>query len=217
MARDRFTTRAAILQSAAELVAANGVAELGVNGLADAARCDKVLIYRYFGGLDGVLEALGAERMLWPAVQLADDSENDATLADAVETILLEEWAALSSGALMIQAAAAEIVSPNPLAPATAMQRSERHGAMIAALREKHRVPPYIDLPAIVEMLSAALTLFALRAAQARGEASGDTSAGSAGAAPHAQALDPNTPAGWRRIEKTLATVTRALLEADGR
>ena len=66
MSRDRFATRAALLNAAASIIASHGLPQLGVNSLAHAANCDKVLIYRYFGGLDGVLAALGAERMLWP-------------------------------------------------------------------------------------------------------------------------------------------------------
>src|SRR5665647_2678617 len=91
MARDRFATRAAILESAAAIVAAEGVGSLGINALANAARCDKVLIYRYFGGLDGVLRSLGAERMLWPAAQLEDgggDAGEDSP-ANAVPAPLL--------------------------------------------------------------------------------------------------------------------------------
>jgi AcrR family transcriptional regulator len=209
MARDRFATRAAIMESAAELVAAHGVSALGVNALADAAGCDKVLIYRYFGGLDGVLQALGAERMLWPATQLPDASDGgDASLADAVHAVLLEEWAALTGGALMLGASAAEVVGANSLGSATASQRAERHASMIAALREKHRVPPYVDLPALVEILSAALTLFALRAAHAKEGGAGESS-------PHSPPFDPASPAGWRRIEKTVTALTRALLDSE--
>lgn len=210
MARDRFATRAAILEGAAELVAGGGVGALGVNGLADAAKCDKVLIYRYFGGLDGVLEALGIERMLWPRVGAegeAVDGEGDVSLADAVESAVLEEWAALASGALMLQAGAAEVVGANPLGEATAAQRAERHAELIASLRAKHRVPPYVDLSALVELLSAALTLFALRAASGVGARSGSAEKGR-------DALDPGTPEGWRRIEKTVGVVARALLES---
>jgi len=208
MARDRFATRAAIIESAAEIVAAKGIGALGVNGLADAAHCDKVLIYRYFGGLDGVLEALGAERMLWPAAQLVDgsDGEGDASLADAVCGILLEEWAALAGGALMLGASAAEVVGANSLGVATAEQRVERHGKMSVALRERYRVPPYVDLPALVEILSASLTLFALRAAHAKEITGG-------GSVP--QDFDPNTAAGWRRIEKTMTALTRSLLDVE--
>jgi AcrR family transcriptional regulator len=207
MARDRFATRAVIIESAAEIVAAKGIGALGVNGLADAAECDKVLIYRYFGGLDGVLEALGAERMLWPAAQLADgDGDGNASLADAVCTMLLEEWAALAGGALMLGASAAEVVGANSLGPATARQRGERHASMVLALREQYRVPPYVDLAALVEILSASLSLFALRTAHGNGSARGE--AGS-------HAFDPSSPAGRRRIEKTMAALTRALLDVE--
>lgn len=212
MARDRFATRAAILESAGELVAAHGVGALGVNVLADAAGCDKVLIYRYFGGLDGVLGALGAERMVWPRVEIEGDGggggdDGNESLADALQSVVLEEWAALAGGALMLQAGAAEIAGGNALGRAVAEQRSGRHAEILAALRSRHRVPPYIDLAALLELLSAALTLFALRAAGARGEGTGLAEGG-------VQLLDPNTPQGWRRIEKTVGMVAKALLES---
>jgi AcrR family transcriptional regulator len=209
MRRDRFATRAAILESAAEMVAAEGVGALGVNGLAEAARCDKVLIYRYFGGLDGVLETLGVERMLWPRVAVGGDDGGE-TLADAVQAVLLEEWAALSGGTLMLEAGAAEMMRGNSLGAATAAQRSAHHAEVISELRERYRVPPYVDLAALIEILSAALSVFALRAAHASGVAPSDAVAAT-------PALDPGTPAGWRRIEKTLAAMTRAMLESDGR
>jgi AcrR family transcriptional regulator len=181
-----------------------------VNALAEAAGCDKVLIYRYFGGLDGVLEALGAERMVWPRVMVegnGGDGEGDTSLARAVESVVLEEWAALAGGALMLQAGAAELASVNPLGKATAQQRADRHAEVIATLRARYRVPPYVDLAALVELLSAALTIFALRAASD----SGTHSAASENGAP---GLDPNSAQGWRRIEKTVGAVTKALLES---
>jgi AcrR family transcriptional regulator len=207
MPRDRFATRAAILQSAAELVAAHGVQGVGVNALAHAAGCDKVLIYRYFGGLDGVLAALGAERMLWPRVEVDANGGNaepdgDASLADLLESVVLEEWAAFAGGALMLRAEAAELEGGNALGRAAAAQRSERHAEIIASLRASHRVPPYVDLEALLELLSAALTLLALRAA-------------SGSAAKTARTLEPSTPEGWRRIEKTIGTIVRALLEPE--
>ncbi|MEO7039225.1 MAG: TetR/AcrR family transcriptional regulator [Gemmatimonadaceae bacterium] len=209
MTRDRFATRAAIINSAAAIVASHGIAHLGVNALAVAAGCDKVLIYRYFGGLDGVLEALGTERMLWPRVELSvEENGGDGSLAEAVQSLLLEEWAALSGGALMLQSAVSELeAATNSLAPATAEQREEQHAKLIAGLKTEHRVPPYVDLAALIELLSAALTMFALRAAQ--------SSPDRRGAAPSPR-FDPAAPAGWRRIEKLLGAMTRALLDADG-
>ncbi|MGH7634116.1 MAG: hypothetical protein ACRENC_10335, partial [Gemmatimonadaceae bacterium] len=148
------------------------------------AGCDKVLIYRYFGGLDGVLAALGAERQLWPRVGESDEEG----LAEAVRAVLLEEWAALAAGGLERESAAAEVGGAGALAGAVARQRAESHERIVAALRAAHRIPAYVDLAALVEVLSAALTMFALRS--------------------------PATPEGWRRVEKTLGAVLRAMLGA---
>ena len=207
MPRDRFATRAAILDSAASILASQGLPALGVNSLAQAAKCDKVLIYRYFGGLDGVLAALGAERMLWPRIEIATGEEDaEAGLADALFTLLLEEWAAISGSPLMREASAAELASvSNSLGAATSMQRTELHARLISRLREEHRIPPYVDLPALVELLSAALTLLALRATHATRKANTD--------AP--QSIDVGTPQGWRRIEKMVGAITRALLAVN--
>jgi AcrR family transcriptional regulator len=215
--RDRFATRAAILQSASELVAALGVQAVGVNALAQAAGCDKVLIYRYFGGLDGVWAALGAERMVWPRVEVESgngEHDDDPSLADAVQSAVLEEWAALGGGALMLRAEAAELAGEDALGRAVAEQRSDRHAEIIASLREHHRIPPYADLEALLEILSAALTVFALRTATAAGNASPHPGARARSAKTGARQLDPSTPEGWRRIEKTVGMIARALLES---
>ena len=207
MPRDRFATRAAILDSAAAIIASQGLPALGVNSLAHAAKCDKVLIYRYFGGLDGVLAALGDERLLWPRIEIApSEKDADSALSDAVFTLVLEEWAALFGSPLMLQASAAELAThSNSLAAATSMQRAELHARLISRLREDHRIPPYVDLPALVELLSAALTLLALRAAQAARHPESDSP----------QSFDAGTPQGWRRIEKMVGAITRALLAVD--
>ncbi len=206
MTRDRFTTRALILESAAAIVSSRGVPALRINSLADAASCDKVLIYRYFDGLDGVLEALGAERMLWPRVALPDDSDSGhESLADAVRSLLLEEWAALSGASLMLAAAGAELSrGGETLSAPTAEQRAALHLRMIAGLRERYAIPPYVDLAALVELLSASLTAFALRAAHSNA------------AMASRESFDPSSPAGWRRIEKVLTAITRALLDPRG-
>ena len=103
----------------------------------------------------------------------------------------------------MLQAEVAEVRGGNALGRAAAAQRSERHAEIIASIRAGHRVPPYVDLEALVELLSAALTLFALRTA-AHGSAEQS-----------ARSLEPDTPQGWRRIEKTIGMVARALLESS--
>ncbi|RJF88756.1 TetR/AcrR family transcriptional regulator [Oleomonas cavernae] len=51
--RDRAATQARLVAAAGNVLARDGFAALGVNRIAVEAGCDKVLIYRYFGGWKG--------------------------------------------------------------------------------------------------------------------------------------------------------------------
>jgi AcrR family transcriptional regulator len=65
-ARDRAATEKAILAAVGEVLARDGFAAIGVNAIAKQAGVDKVLIYRYFGGLPELLQHWGASGRFWP-------------------------------------------------------------------------------------------------------------------------------------------------------
>lgn len=67
-ARDRSQTEARILQAVGEVLARDGFAAIGINAVAREAGVDKVLIYRYFGGLPELLAAWGRSGRFWPSV-----------------------------------------------------------------------------------------------------------------------------------------------------
>ena len=69
MVRDRERTKARIVDAVAGLLIRSGFRTVGVNAVAAAAGVDKVLIYRYFGGLAGLLEVVAAEPDLWPTTR----------------------------------------------------------------------------------------------------------------------------------------------------
>ena len=66
--RDRDATKARLLAAVATVLARDGFAALGVNAVAKEAGVDKVLIYRYFGGLSELLREWGASGQFWPRV-----------------------------------------------------------------------------------------------------------------------------------------------------
>jgi AcrR family transcriptional regulator len=57
MTRDKETTKEKLLEAVGEILAERGYGALGVNAVAKKAGVDKVLIYRYFANMDGLLEA----------------------------------------------------------------------------------------------------------------------------------------------------------------
>lgn len=77
--RDRKRTEHKIIQAVGIVLAEQGFAKLGVNVVARAAGVDKVLIYRYFGGLESLIERYARETAFWPTVDeligYSDDSE----------------------------------------------------------------------------------------------------------------------------------------------
>ncbi len=54
--RDRERTKGKILKAVGEVIEKYGTEKVGVNLIAREAGVNKVLIYRYFGGVDGLME-----------------------------------------------------------------------------------------------------------------------------------------------------------------
>jgi AcrR family transcriptional regulator len=67
--RDREATRARLIEAVGTLLAREGFTGLGVNAVAREAEVDKVLIYRYFGGLPELIAAFGREGNFWPSIK----------------------------------------------------------------------------------------------------------------------------------------------------
>lgn len=203
MARDRTTTRARILAAAEHLLTNEGFSALGVNAIAAHAGVDKVLIYRYFGGLPQLLTELARDGGIWPALSAvapdAPSTDEARTLPLSALTLLLlrAELAGLRDRPLAQQALAWELAERNALTDALSAARSARHDEMLDAVRAGHRAPPYVDVPALMALLGAGLTYLALMSR---------TSGTYLG-------LDLSTDDGWRRMDKTLAGVVRAVLE----
>ena len=66
--RDRDATQARLLAAVGVVLAKDGFGGLGVNAIAKEAGVDKVLIYRYFGGLPELLREWGASGRFWPSI-----------------------------------------------------------------------------------------------------------------------------------------------------
>ena len=66
--KNREETSARLISAVGELIAKSGFSDLGVNAIARQAGVDKVLIYRYFNGLDGLYKAYSKSVDFWPPV-----------------------------------------------------------------------------------------------------------------------------------------------------
>ena len=126
-ARDREATKARILGAVGVVLARDGFGAVGINAIAKEAGVDKVLIYRYFGGLPELLREWGASGRFWPRVADLLGADPDAFhRLDAAERYarFFEHFIdALRERPLTLEILAAEIVERNDL---TAILESER-------------------------------------------------------------------------------------------
>jgi AcrR family transcriptional regulator len=124
--RDRAATEERLLAAVGQVLARDGFGAVGVNAVAREAGVDKVLIYRYFDGLPGLLRAWGRSGRFWPSVD-----ELLAQRPGLLQQPLAQRWAAffahfidaLRARPLTLEVMAAEIVERNAL---TAILEEER-------------------------------------------------------------------------------------------
>ena len=125
--RDRAVTEERMLAAVGEVLARDGFHAVGINAIAREAGVDKVLIYRYFGGLGELLQAWGASGRFWPTVaELAGDDADALRHMPAAEryAIFFDRFIdALRARPLTVEILAAEIVERNEL---TAILEADR-------------------------------------------------------------------------------------------
>lgn len=195
--RNRDETRAAILRAAQELLADEGFSSFGVNALARRSGFDKQLIYRYFGGLDGLIDALGETLADWVATRMDPVLSKDPGpgYGDLIEAVLLAYLDALRSDSLMQRLAAWELSDPSPQVSRLADQRAQGLGELVARLRGDRMPPPGVDAPAVNAILIASVQHLVL---------AGATSGRFTG-------MPLATEADWDRAKATLGRLIRAV------
>lgn len=163
--RDRSRTEAAILDAAKRTVAEQGFDAFGVNAVARAAGCDKQLVYRYFGGLDGLADALGRE--------LAGVLEEELPPPDAaaresysafVTHLVLGLLDAFRRSSLLLNLMSWEVLAPSETARRIATARGAALAAWVEANRGGLTLPPGVDAGAVNATLIAAVQYLALAA-----------------------------------------------------
>jgi len=164
--RNRSATHAMILAAAKAQLAEHGFAEFGVNAIARRAGCDKQLVYRYFGGLEGLVDAIGADLADWVGAHLATpDLPPAASYGDRLEQVLLRYITALRADPLMRRIIAWEVSEDVPHLRRLAAARTRAIGGWMMKMRGDLTPPPGLDAPALNAVLFAAVQHLVLSAA----------------------------------------------------
>ena len=166
MTRSRLKTEQRILDAVGTLLLEQGYPAVGINAIARQAGCDKVLIYRYFGGFDELLLAFAETTTLWWEVdeiitERADDCAN-IPLHEYLQTLLDRYVAALESRPLALEIMAWEMSAQNNLTDALARVRGERGMELVKTIRAFYH-QPNIDIGGILGVFGAAVNYLVIR------------------------------------------------------
>lgn len=127
--RDRGQTQQILIGAVGRVLAKDGFIGLGINAIAREARVDKVLIYRYFGGLPNLLKAYGQSGDFWPSVEEVLGPDENALralpLAQRTATIVMRLLDALRKRPQTIEILAWEAVQQNALTESLAEIREQ--------------------------------------------------------------------------------------------
>ena len=201
--RDRAATEERILAAVGVVLARDGFRAVGVNAIAREAGIDKVLIYRYFGGLPELLRRWGASGRFWPTANelLGDDVAAVRELPLEVRYALFFDRFidALRARPLTIEILAAEIVERNELTVIMEEQR-EQWGEQIEMLFGGDAFRSRPELRGITLLLVAGVQYLLVRARMVRVFGG----------------IDLRSEAGWAALKASLNAASRPLLASLG-
>lgn len=195
--RDRQATEARILEAAQSILVTDGPSGFGVNAVARQAGVDKQLIYRYYGGLDGLLEALGIRLAEWWQEKLMAGLPDKpaASYGELIELLALRLLAIMRTEPLALQTLLWELTGSESFVKSLSASRARAYGAWMARVRGTLQPPDDIDAPAVNALLIAAISQITLAGRNA------DTIIG----------LPVGDPATWDRVERSIIQLIRGV------
>ncbi|MFP4113415.1 MAG: TetR/AcrR family transcriptional regulator [Spirochaetota bacterium] len=192
--RDKTRTKRRLVRATLELLEDRGFESLGINAIAARAGVSKVLIYRYFGGLSGLLRALADELdplQVRAVGELLESSSGEAPAGELVEEVVVGLHRALERDRLTKQLLIWELSRKNAVTRALAEAREEvglEVSRRFTELLRSRRVDHDLDVNALLAIVTAGVSYLTLRA---------DT-------VDVYNGVEIGTEAGWRRIGAAL-------------
>lgn len=198
MERNRGESERKLLEAVSTILLKEGFDRLKVNQIAQTAGLNKVLIYRYFGGFDGLLAAWIEQQDIFSITQtqITEILQQEETLVGAGSEILCCFAEGLRKNPLLQEVMRWELSTRNELTRQIAEKREQTSQQLNRQLAERYRIPDNIDLAAVSSILNSGLTYLVLRSHTIDVYAS----------------IPLNEDEGFKRLYQSIKTILEALL-----
>ena len=194
MARDRQATEKKILEAVGRILAEKGFHNVGINAVARQARIDKVLIYRYFGGMPELLRAYAEAGSYWPTIEEVAGGDPGRLRGlppqEAVATLLCNFARAVRKRPVTLEILAWEAIERNELTKVLEKVRKDFTKKLYRVISVNGSRAAG-DMAAIVTLVRAGINYLAVRSRKV----------GSYGA------VNIRSEAGWQRLESAIRVI----------
>ncbi|WP_419787708.1 TetR/AcrR family transcriptional regulator [Pseudodesulfovibrio sp.] len=196
--RNKELTKQRLIKAVGKVLADVGFKKLGVNPVAREADVDKKLIYRYFGGLEGLVGAYGRTIEFWPSAEelVGRDRDfiHDLPSHELVALFLKRYLRAILERPNTLEILAWEALEKNYLTQALEEVRIKTALEFFELMNQDP--PETIDLTAVILIMVGAITFLAVRSRI-------HTTLGG---------VDLRSERGWERVERTLDQIMYGVL-----
>lgn len=200
--RDKTATQDALIEAVGQVIGRDGFGAVGVNAVAREAGVDKVLIYRYFGGLPELLAAYGERGDFWWTIdEVLQEADNSPTgdLASWLTAVFRQHVAFLRHHPVTLEILAWEMSERNALTIALEEVREARGLHLMRQLAGRFNMDESLVLRhvgPVMALFGAASNYLVTRARGIR----------------TFNGIDVQSELGWTQIYETIEAMLRAFI-----
>jgi len=189
--RNKEATKRKILDATARIILRDGFNAVGINAVAKESGVDKVMIYRYFDDITGLLKAFATEKDYWLVVFNDNPQDLNKASVEDLKNISIGLFTGLLKNLMqnkeMQELILWELIDKNEISAKTTALREEQ-GIVIMKQFENIFKAKGIDLAAFSAVMVAGIYFLVLRSKTV------DVF----------NSVPLNKPEGWKRIEKVV-------------
>ena len=165
--KNKAQTKTRILEAVEFILSEEGYRGLGINNIAKQAGVGKALIYRYFGGIEGVIEAYGETDAFWPSAReirgMSREEFSALSLRNRCKYIFRNFRSALEKRPNTVAIYAWEMAEKNDAVQSLIAERTQRSLDVVKEMLGQHQ-KEYSEYDyEIIALLSAALLHLTIR------------------------------------------------------
>lgn len=202
VSRNKEQSRQKLIDAVGTIILRDGFNAIGINSVAKEADLDKVLIYRYFDGLDGLLREFAKRKDFYINISdlILDEIENARAedLKELIIKILVSQLRGLRENRALQELMVWEILERNELTIAIAKDREEKGYEVSKRLKEKMNLTGN-ESDAAIALLVSGIYYLVLRARTV------DVFNG----------VDLSSEEGWLQIEKAIRQIVISYFDSN--